>query len=908
MATSGQMRGNNISIGGRGGQYYFINWQLASQNTSGNSSRINWQAYFHYDLADAQLDNGNADLSGNRWSNGGRVKNFAGTFTTRNHQVASGSFDIGHNNNGTRTLSVSGGITAYQSGRSSGSGSWALTTIPRYANINSWSLNNVTEKSIGVTLSTNATVNAVQYSLNGGGWVTGYSGNFTSRSFTISGLNPATTYTVRIRVRRADSGLWTNSGNRSATTTAVVISSATVPSATDTSLTIRATVNRTANRLEYRPGTSGTWLEAVSGNFTTADFQVTGLTANQNYSYQLRARHADSGTWTPTVSVTGRTELPVPLKPVNLSPNSSQGIDTQTPTLTWTYTASGPDTQSAFRVIVRNSVSGSIVHDSGKITSANSSYTLPLNLAWNTTYTWEVRTYSGTNIEGPYSDTSLFRVTQPPVIEVTMPEAMSELATASPQIEWTYNHSGSSPQQSFRVVIEEIGSSGQESGAVVFDTTEDNSDETSYILPADSLRNNTIYLVRVYTTTADGATGVSDPVEFSISFVAPSDPTIEVGLSDDMLFVAVVADTVAPENDAYETDTLNFYRRRLDTDGDWEMLGSVDSMIENIQSFDTADWEVTTGSASLDTNDDVKEGEYSLELTTSSAGNVQIERPSELVNITSYDRIRVWLKSQSPGDIVSVTFKFGSDSENYYSLTVAGGSLDQGVWHSIEMPISSLDTTGSPQSEGLGWSAVDVTSSGAIGSGGLLLDGLRAVPNVGAVQILDYELANGGDYQYGVRGFSQRASMETELIIDDEIAEVRYSDMLNTYLIPIYAKPKAVIGLMDARSVPAWNENTEKAYYTPVNAKYPVVYSRGEQLYRTGNIQLRFLDEKHGGQGLEGAKRVRDLLHDRPIMLRTWWGEILYVSINDQVSIERTRAVSWSARFNFTEIGRDDQL
>lgn len=135
MATSGRMQGNSISIGGYGGQYYFIDWQMTGQNIGGNYSSINWQAYFHYQSADAQLDNGNADLNGGRWSNGGRVKNYAGTFTTRNHQVASGSFDLGHNSAGAQDINVSGGITAYQSGRSSGSQSWSLPTIPRHATL-----------------------------------------------------------------------------------------------------------------------------------------------------------------------------------------------------------------------------------------------------------------------------------------------------------------------------------------------------------------------------------------------------------------------------------------------------------------------------------------------------------------------------------------------------------------------------------------------------------------------------------------------------------------------------------------------------------------------------------------------------------------------------------------------------
>ena len=135
MATSGRMQGNSLTVGGQGSQYYFIDWSRPSRNIGGNYSSISWNAYFHYTNADAQLDNGNANLSGSRWSNGGRVKNFAGTYTTRNHHVAGGSFNLGHNSAGKKNIDVSGGISVYQTGRSSGSQSWALPDIPRNASI-----------------------------------------------------------------------------------------------------------------------------------------------------------------------------------------------------------------------------------------------------------------------------------------------------------------------------------------------------------------------------------------------------------------------------------------------------------------------------------------------------------------------------------------------------------------------------------------------------------------------------------------------------------------------------------------------------------------------------------------------------------------------------------------------------
>lgn len=83
----------------------------------------------------------------------------------------------------------------------------ALTYIPRYTNISSFNFQSATETS--ATFNWNATdnVDAVQYSLNGSEW-TGTSGT----TFSIYGLNASTGYSLRIRVKRADSQLWTESG------------------------------------------------------------------------------------------------------------------------------------------------------------------------------------------------------------------------------------------------------------------------------------------------------------------------------------------------------------------------------------------------------------------------------------------------------------------------------------------------------------------------------------------------------------------------------------------------------------------------------------------------------------------------------------------------------------------------
>ena len=134
-STSGRMQGNNVTIGGRTGNFFFIDWSLSSQNPSGNTSNISWAAYFYYDQADAQLDDGDASLGGVlRWDVPGRVRNYGGVFTARSVLLASGSFTVTHDNAGNFTLNVNGSIGGSLSARSSGNANWALPGFNRTAN------------------------------------------------------------------------------------------------------------------------------------------------------------------------------------------------------------------------------------------------------------------------------------------------------------------------------------------------------------------------------------------------------------------------------------------------------------------------------------------------------------------------------------------------------------------------------------------------------------------------------------------------------------------------------------------------------------------------------------------------------------------------------------------------------
>ena len=126
---------------------------------------------------------------------------------------------IGHNADGTKSINFSFSVNdasgqSYTCGNASASGSMALSNIPRQANFTSHYVESTTLNSIKVHWSADAQCDWLQYSLNGGNWAdtSGYP------TYTISGLNYNTQYSIKTRIRRKDNQLWTESGTIYGTT------------------------------------------------------------------------------------------------------------------------------------------------------------------------------------------------------------------------------------------------------------------------------------------------------------------------------------------------------------------------------------------------------------------------------------------------------------------------------------------------------------------------------------------------------------------------------------------------------------------------------------------------------------------------------------------------------------------
>lgn len=214
-------------------------WFQTSQSISGNYTNISWGLQLISGSAGAisssASKNWSVTVNGTKYSG----TNTIGIANNTTKTLASGTTKIAHNADGTKTFSVSFSqqfaitFNTYV-GTVSGSSSWTLNTIPRYAAFSGVpAISNITQTSLKLSWSANATCSSVSYLLNGVAKSTSTI-SATSGSYTYTGLTPNTSYTLAVKITRSDSGLQTTSSNITSTTLPI----ATISSSGDISFNI----------------------------------------------------------------------------------------------------------------------------------------------------------------------------------------------------------------------------------------------------------------------------------------------------------------------------------------------------------------------------------------------------------------------------------------------------------------------------------------------------------------------------------------------------------------------------------------------------------------------------------------------------------------------------------------------
>lgn len=203
------------NMSGSYGSHYTLRLDayVLSQDYSNNRSTIRADLYLDFD-GSSYWSSTNYTTYGSITINGNTSNKSISSISYSSGQAKSvylGTHDVvvNHNNDGTcNSISVSGSWNTDTSRIGSGSTSTSVkpANIPRYANITSFSVNKRDTSSVTFNWSTDAACDWAWYSIdNGGSW------NNLPPNNIITGLSAGTGYNFKLKVRRTDSQLITES-------------------------------------------------------------------------------------------------------------------------------------------------------------------------------------------------------------------------------------------------------------------------------------------------------------------------------------------------------------------------------------------------------------------------------------------------------------------------------------------------------------------------------------------------------------------------------------------------------------------------------------------------------------------------------------------------------------------------
>lgn len=212
----------NGSVSQRADSYsFYIEWSesKASDYISTNKTTVTATAYIYCSAHTAWASGLSQTLTidGTKFTDTKTVNLSSGVTVA----LVSGSKTITHNADGSKSISISADCdlpdgSGWGPNWGSASGTVALTKIPRSAAIKSFTVTNISGNE-GLTklkfnFTADSTIDYIWYSTNNGSSWSGYNvSDGTSGSVTVPDLSPNTSYKCKLRVRRKDSQLTTDS-------------------------------------------------------------------------------------------------------------------------------------------------------------------------------------------------------------------------------------------------------------------------------------------------------------------------------------------------------------------------------------------------------------------------------------------------------------------------------------------------------------------------------------------------------------------------------------------------------------------------------------------------------------------------------------------------------------------------
>lgn len=259
-----------------------VTTSYGNQNRSTMTSTVYWSASISGTSA-SRTANGTVNIGGDVYNIG---------FST------SGSTTLYHNKTtgyGNFSVSASASVwdvtaqTKYATVSLSGKTTDVPTITPyTYPTANA-SVSSISRNSAVLSWSSNATINYWWYSLNNGSWVAVGNPNTSSGSRSITGLSAGTAYTLKVRLRKADGNLTTDSSNASFTTSSLAVANKpALSSVTRTSMVVSFTSTASMSGWQYSINNGTSWSSKQTGSGVSATGTITGLSPGTTYNVRVR--------------------------------------------------------------------------------------------------------------------------------------------------------------------------------------------------------------------------------------------------------------------------------------------------------------------------------------------------------------------------------------------------------------------------------------------------------------------------------------------------------------------------------------------------------------------------------------------------------------------------------------------
>lgn len=238
---------------------------------------------------------------------------------------------------------------------------------------------------------------------------------------------------------------------------------------------------------------------------------------------------------------------------------------------TWTFADRNPkDVQTAYQVEISRADTAAVVHDTGKVTSTSSSYTLPANTLVNdVNYRWRVRLYDTIGGVGTWSAYQTFVTSTTGSVNITSPatDNLTGIETSSYTVAWTY----SGTQKSRQVKVY------QTSGNVlVSDTGMQNTTAQTHVI--SGLASETEYRIEVSLVNSSGLSVPAVSRLITVNYSLPMTPIAEATVND--TFVEVRVENPIPTGSRPEVIFNDIYRREsssLATEEDYIRIGTTNN-------------------------------------------------------------------------------------------------------------------------------------------------------------------------------------------------------------------------------------------------------------------------------------------------------------------------------------------